>query len=324
MEHPAGERLSVASFNLNNLCSPGIPVLTNKMELSAEEYEKKIAWTADQLRRMNADIVGVQVGKECEGNAVSLLLPLPLLLLLPLLPLPPPLLLLLLLLFLLLFLLSRSLLSPQCKAIISDGYRQTERESNGNKEVGIEGSGEDRGAPRTRKHISQLSSPLHPYPAPLPSPATSQEVIHEAALRDAVRRSGVYADATVVVAKENGIYPTVGVISRIPVVNTEIFIDFPKKGMLDFDDTVVPITAWTRPVLKVEVELAYGQRLGVFVAHLKSMRPDMRLERGDEHDFLERAVGKARSLVRRSAEALALRVLLLPYLREKVCAEIKK
>ena len=145
-----------------------------------------------------------------------------------------------------------------------------------------------------------------------------QEVIHEDALKDAVARSGVYKDAAVLVADENGVYPTVGIISRLPILNVEVFTDFPKKGLLDFDSMVVPISSWTRPVLKVEVECAFGQRLAVFVAHLKSMRPDVRLERGDEHDFLERAVGKARSLVRRSAEALALRVLLLPYLREKV------
>lgn len=202
---PFTERLCIASFNLNNLASPRVPVLTNKVEMSPEDYEKKIAWTADQLRRMNADVVGVQ------------------------------------------------------------------------------------------------------------------EVIHEKALREAVVRSGVYADAHVVVARENGVYPTVGLISRVPVVGVETFVDFPARAQLDFDGTVVPITAWTRPVLKAELELQYGQRLAVFVTHLKSMRPDVRLDRGDEHDFLERAVGKARSTVRRTAEALALRVLLLPFLKEKSC-----
>ena len=59
--YPNEERISIASFNLKNLCSAGKPILTNQMVMGVEEYEKKIIWTAEQLKRMNADIVGVQV-----------------------------------------------------------------------------------------------------------------------------------------------------------------------------------------------------------------------------------------------------------------------
>jgi hypothetical protein len=197
------ERLTIGTFNLNNLCLPNVPVLTNKQVMSSDDYERKVEWTADQLRRMNADVVAVQ------------------------------------------------------------------------------------------------------------------EVIHLKALQDAVTRSGVYVGASVIVGPEDGIYPTVGIVSRLPVSGVEVFSEFPKDSILDFECGSLTFTSWTRPVLKVEVEAEYGQRVAVFVVHLKSMRPDMRSQ-GKEHDFLERAMGKARSLVRRTVEAVALRALILPYLRDKV------
>ena len=53
-------KLSVGSFNLYNLNEPGLPVYTDKDGWTAEQYALKLAWTARQLRVMNADIFGFQ------------------------------------------------------------------------------------------------------------------------------------------------------------------------------------------------------------------------------------------------------------------------
>eukprot|EP00047_Mylnosiga_fluctuans_P012469 m.26242 g.26242 ORF g.26242 m.26242 type:complete len:404 (+) comp4257_c0_seq2:104-1315(+) len=205
---PAG-KFRVGTFNLNNLCLPKKKVLSSQMEITQDVYDHKIMWTADQLRRMEADIVGFQ------------------------------------------------------------------------------------------------------------------EVIHKDALVAAVEKSGQYdKSSSVIVAHEDGQYPTVGLVSRFPVANVEIFTDFPENSIIDIDGTTLPFSKWTRPILKVEIEGPHGQHICVFVAHLKSMRPDLHFSRAeqnsvDEHDFLQRAMGKSRSLFRRAAEATALRALLLPYLRDK-------
>lgn len=197
-----GESLSVATFNLNNLCSPSVPVLTNSMVVSPEDYAKKIDWTAEQLRRMNADIVGVQ------------------------------------------------------------------------------------------------------------------EVIHLAALQEAVDKSGVYPGVKAYVAGENGQYPCVGVISRLPLLDVQLISVFPKDGCVSFDTCAGYLfKEFTRPVLKVEIELEYGQRIAIVIAHLKSMRPDIHSQ--DKHDPVERAMGKARSQIRRTAEAVALRCSILKLLETK-------
>lgn len=204
MASDSGETLTVATFNLNNLCSPSVPVLTNGMVVSPEDYAKKIAWTAEQLRRINADVVGVQ------------------------------------------------------------------------------------------------------------------EVIHLAALQEAVDKSGVYPGVKAYVAGESGQFPCVGIISRLPLLDIERFSSFPKDACFNFESCAEPLfNEFTRPVLKTEIELQYGQRIAIVVAHLKSMRPDIHLHQ-DKHDPLERAMGKARSQIRRTAEAVALRSTLLKLLEVKV------
>ena len=60
-------RLTLATFNLRNLALPNFPVYADLM-YNEEEYEEKINWTAQQLQRMNADIISFQ---ECfHGNAL--------------------------------------------------------------------------------------------------------------------------------------------------------------------------------------------------------------------------------------------------------------
>lgn len=53
-------RLSIATFNLFNLNEPGLPLYTDKAGWSQEQYDKKIDWTAHQLRLLESDVVGFQ------------------------------------------------------------------------------------------------------------------------------------------------------------------------------------------------------------------------------------------------------------------------
>jgi predicted extracellular nuclease len=52
--------ISLASFNLKNLQSPGRPMHRGGKPWTEAEYAKKIAWTAAMLRRIDADIIGFQ------------------------------------------------------------------------------------------------------------------------------------------------------------------------------------------------------------------------------------------------------------------------
>lgn len=53
-------RLTIATFNLYNLNQPGRPIYTNKKGWSRAEYERKIEWTARQLRELESDVFGFQ------------------------------------------------------------------------------------------------------------------------------------------------------------------------------------------------------------------------------------------------------------------------
>lgn len=53
-------QLAIGSFNLYNLNEPGLPIYTDRDGWTAAEYERKIAWTASQLRMLKADVFGFQ------------------------------------------------------------------------------------------------------------------------------------------------------------------------------------------------------------------------------------------------------------------------
>lgn len=52
-------RLSIATFNLFNLNEPGRRIYTGD-GWSQEQYDKKIDWTASQVRLLDADVFGFQ------------------------------------------------------------------------------------------------------------------------------------------------------------------------------------------------------------------------------------------------------------------------
>jgi predicted extracellular nuclease len=129
-----------------------------------------------------------------------------------------------------------------------------------------------------------------------------------------IESSGIYPQSTLVTGQERPEGPVVGLLSRFPVLESEFVTEFPAAARLELDGIPVPLTTFSRPVLCAKVELPTGHQVLVFVVHLKSKNP-MISEGADRHDPLERALGKARSLVRRAAEATAVRCLLLDRLK---------
>ena len=141
-----------------------------------------------------------------------------------------------------------------------------------------------------------------------------QEVFHQEALEQALTASGHYQDAQVVVAGGTGEGPSLGLASRFPIVTHEVIPDFPERAQLKIKDLKIPLSKFSRPVIKARVNVLSELTITVFVVHLKSKRP-MVEEGADAHDPIERALGHARSLMVRSAETAALRYLLVEELR---------
>jgi Endonuclease/Exonuclease/phosphatase family len=141
-----------------------------------------------------------------------------------------------------------------------------------------------------------------------------QEVFHEEALRDVCARSGEFPDGTVVAPDADGASgPRLGLASRLPLDGPVTAItEFPPGTDVAVDGVGLPVGTFSRPVLRARVVLdpAEGTTSTVFVAHLKSKRP-IRDPQAPDHDPREEALGKARALIRRAAEATALRFLVL-------------
>lgn len=149
-----------------------------------------------------------------------------------------------------------------------------------------------------------------------------QEVFHEAALRQVLARSQGLAEAEVVVAPparphepvppgdEPELLPRVALASAYPIVEHEVLEEFPEAARLDFGGVDIPLTRFSRPLLRCRLELPNGIQPDVYVIHLKSKRPEVP-DGADPHDPVERAKGKVRSLLIRAAEAAALRTLLV-------------
>lgn len=196
---------SLGTFNALNLVLPNV-VFYNDERYTQEEYDKKITWQSEQLRRMNADIVGFQ------------------------------------------------------------------------------------------------------------------EVFHQEALEHLASASGLYPIANVIAANPKGTGPVVGLMSKLPLQTgeTQIIDTFPEEAYVTYEGAGLPITKFSRPVLKVKVRLSEGLMATVFVVHLKSKRPlfPQGFSAEQQRQPLQEALGKTRSLILRAAEAVALRGLLLRELRD--------
>ena len=151
-----------------------------------------------------------------------------------------------------------------------------------------------------------------------------QELFHRQALVDALAQSERFRDVEPVVLATNeeenpAMTPAVALASRYPVVTAESISTFPEEAIIHLEDPalveagamiIVPINSFSRPVLKARVALSEEMEIVFFVAHLKSKRPTY-YEGETSNNPLQRTLGSARSLVRRAAEAAALRALIL-------------
>lgn len=66
------DRCSVATFNLYNLQLPGIAMNPRQTPWTPEEYRRKLRWTGDQLKELDADIVGLQELWHADAMAAAL------------------------------------------------------------------------------------------------------------------------------------------------------------------------------------------------------------------------------------------------------------
>ena len=142
-----------------------------------------------------------------------------------------------------------------------------------------------------------------------------QEVFSQHAVTDVLARTERYREAVHIgFDPEPGkLTPSVALVSRLPLAGAPTkHISLPRGLSVPLLDLKEPMTHFTRPVLQAPVLLATGVVLNVFVVHLKSKRPDYRT--GDsETDPGSIGAAVLRSMVRRGAEALGLRYLLMDF-----------
>ncbi|GGS31141.1 endonuclease/exonuclease/phosphatase family protein [Actinokineospora fastidiosa] len=136
-----------------------------------------------------------------------------------------------------------------------------------------------------------------------------QEVFHEDALREA--GAGVFEPGSIVAPGADGVSgPRVGLATRLPLAGPpESITDFPPGLDVPVEGLALPLGSFSRPILRARV-LVGAMTVSVYVAHLKSKRP-VHADTTDPSDPREAALGKARALIRRAAEAAALRFLVL-------------
>jgi len=141
-----------------------------------------------------------------------------------------------------------------------------------------------------------------------------QEIFSQATLRDVLSRTRHYRAATLAGYDATDIagrmLPTVALVSRLPLAGAGVaWENFPAGVTVSADRQPADDNAcrFARAPLHVQVILPGGQLADVVVVHLKSRRPDYR--HGDGNDAAAYALANLRSLQRRGAEAVALRVL---------------
>lgn len=144
-----------------------------------------------------------------------------------------------------------------------------------------------------------------------------QEVFHEAALKEILAESAGYQSMKLFVANPTGTGPVVALASRFPMEVLPPIVDFPTSARLMINEQPVPVSQFSRPVIQANITLdAVGGplKLTVFVVHLKSKRALLTPE-ADPDDPMEIAIGTAKSLMVRAAEATALRRILVNTMR---------
>jgi hypothetical protein len=140
-----------------------------------------------------------------------------------------------------------------------------------------------------------------------------QEVWHETALLNAVLRSGRFNAGTVAAPGADGTGPRNAIATSLPLAGpVEVIADFPPGLDRAAEGLALPVGSFSRPIVKARIVLdgVPGRTVTVLVAHLKSKRPILD-PAAPRDDAREEALGRARALIRRAAEAAALRFLVL-------------
>jgi len=143
-----------------------------------------------------------------------------------------------------------------------------------------------------------------------------QEIFHVEALKQALAESRLYPKAKIVAPPRTGEGPVVAMVSRLPVLRHRVYEVFPAEAQLSFEQVDMPMRRFSRAVLAVDIALTDTLECTVFVVHLKSKRPIFP-EGVDRNDPLEKAKGQARALIQRAGEAIAVRVILMEFLKNR-------
>jgi endonuclease/exonuclease/phosphatase family metal-dependent hydrolase len=143
-----------------------------------------------------------------------------------------------------------------------------------------------------------------------------QELFHQEALEAAIGKSDYLQGAAIAMGEPSEKGPGVALVSRFPIVEQTVFRDFPEAALLDIEEAKIPLTQFSRPVLAALIQVREDLQCTVVVVHLKSKRPILP-DGADRDDPVEQAKGQARALIRRAAEATALRAILMQYLQNR-------
>lgn len=142
-----------------------------------------------------------------------------------------------------------------------------------------------------------------------------QEIFHQQALVDILSENPFYKGKTqLVTANANGSGPAVGLISKFPIIDYAVIPELPE--LLKVDGVEIPISKFSRPILKARIRLNDNIDTIVFVAHLKSKRPVF-ADGDDVNNPVDLARAEASSLMQRAAEAFGLRTLMMAELQHR-------
>lgn len=146
-----------------------------------------------------------------------------------------------------------------------------------------------------------------------------QEIFHEKALQQTLKQSGIYDNASLIVGEryqsDGSPLPANGIVTRHKVIDSSYITHFPDTGRIDYDGVPIPLREFSRPVLRVQLEAPNGLRYMVLVVHLKSKRP-MYANKENHDDPVHYAIASSRSLIRRAAESVALRAVLVNLMKD--------
>lgn len=141
-----------------------------------------------------------------------------------------------------------------------------------------------------------------------------QEVFHREALEETLKLSETCRGYHIVTANTDGELPRVALASKYEILHSEVITRFP--SVLDIEGINIPLTEFSRPVLRAQVKVNEDLAITVYVVHLKSKRPVLK-DGESRKNPVDVAKGQARALVRRGIEAMALREILMQDLQNR-------